>query len=223
MVNFILIKGMKIEYKIIKLKKKNISFRFENNILVIRSPLSISDRELLRIIKDNEEKVYKLFVKVNASKKQPIYFEIGNTIKVLEHDYLIVKSNRRTYDDSNFYVRENKVLEDVINLAANILYIYVNKRTKEYFESMYKHGDCPIIDLKLVKGYYGKYSKNNHKIIYNISLAFMDKELIDYVIVHELSHIKYLNHQKEFYDYLRVFLPNYKYLEKRLKQEGKVI
>ena len=43
-------------------------------------------------------------------------------------------------------------------------------------------------------------------------------EIIDYVIVHELSHIKYLNHQKEFYDYLKVFLPNYKYLEKRLKE-----
>ena len=223
MVNFILIKGMEIEYKIIKLKKKNISFRFENNILVIRSPLSISDRELLRVIKDNEEKVYKLFVKVNSSKKTPLSFNIGDSIKVLEKDYLLIKSNKRSYDDCNFYVRENKAFEDVINLAANILYIYVNKRTKEYFESMYNHGDCPIIDLKLVKGYYGKYSKNNHKIIYNISLAFMDKELIDYVIVHELSHIKYLNHQKEFYDYLRVFLPNYKYLEKRLKQEGRVI
>ncbi len=223
MVDFILIKGIKIEYKIINVKKKNISFHFENNVLIIRSPLSISDRELLRVIKDNEEKVYKLFVKVNASKKTSLSFNIGDSIKVLEKDYLLIKSNKRDFDDCNFYVRENKVFEDVINLAANILYIYVNKRTKEYFESMYKHGDCPIIDLKLVKGYYGKYSKNDHKIIYNISLAFMDKEVIDYVIVHELSHIKYLNHQKEFYDYLRVFLPNYKYLEKRLKQEGRVI
>lgn len=223
MVNFILIKGLKIEYQIINIKKKNISFRFENNVLVIRAPLSISDRELLRVIKENEDKVYKLYIKVNSSKKAPISFELNHKVKVLEKEYIILSSNKRSFDNDAFYVRKNKVFEDVINISANILYEYVCKRTKEYFDSMYSKGVCPSIKLKLVKGYYGKYSKNDHKIIYNISLAFLDKEIIDYVIVHELSHIKYLNHQKEFYGYLKLFLPNYKYLEKRLKQEGRVI
>lgn len=42
-------------------------------------------------------------------------------------------------------------------------------------------------------------------------------EAIDYVVVHELAHIKHKNHSKAFYTLIEKYLPDYKEREKLLK------
>ena len=218
----ITLKNKEIEYQIIRLKKKNISFMYKEDVLIIRAPYLFSKKEILQIVKLNEERIYSRLINSTKIKKESLKFEIGQTIKVIEKEYKILESSRRSFDENNFYVRQDKVDQDVFYLASIKLDEYATKRTKEYFDSMYKYELLPNISYKLVKGYYGKYCKSKNQITYNISLAFLDKELIDYVIVHELSHIKFSNHQKEFYGFLKIFLPNYKFLEKRLKLEGRI-
>lgn len=46
------------------------------------------------------------------------------------------------------------------------------------------------------------------------------KEAVDYVIVHELAHIKYKNHGRDFYKLIEKYLPEYKKYEKILKHQG---
>ena len=53
-------------------------------------------------------------------------------------------------------------------------------------------------------------------IVLNIQLAKVEKELQDYVIVHELAHLKYMNHSKEFHKFVESFLPNARKLQKEL-------
>ena len=50
----------------------------------------------------------------------------------------------------------------------------------------------------------------------NFSLFLMDKDprFIDYVVVHELAHIKHHNHSKAFYDFVARFMPDYKEISK---------
>ena len=43
-------------------------------------------------------------------------------------------------------------------------------------------------------------------------------ELIDYVILHELAHIKHQNHSPAFWNHLENLLPNSKKLDKALNQ-----
>ena len=40
---------------------------------------------------------------------------------------------------------------------------------------------------------------------------------IDYVVVHELAHIRYKNHGKLFYEFIESILPDYKEREKLLR------
>jgi len=42
-------------------------------------------------------------------------------------------------------------------------------------------------------------------------------EAIDYVVVHELAHIRHHNHSKAFYDLIAKYMPDYKQREKLLK------
>lgn len=50
----------------------------------------------------------------------------------------------------------------------------------------------------------------------NFSLFLMDKDprFIDYVVIHELAHIKHHNHSKAFYDFVARFMPDYKEISK---------
>jgi predicted metal-dependent hydrolase len=58
---------------------------------------------------------------------------------------------------------------------------------------------------------------SNHDITLNVSLLLLPYRLIDYVILHELMHTKYLNHSVDFWGQLESVLPDYKPRRKELK------
>ena len=42
-------------------------------------------------------------------------------------------------------------------------------------------------------------------------------DAVDYVVVHELAHIRHKNHSGEFYDEIKKVMPDYKERQKLLK------
>lgn len=59
-------------------------------------------------------------------------------------------------------------------------------------------------------------SKGNINL--NLRLVTLPEELRDYVILHELCHLKYLNHGKDFHALLEKVCPGHRELAKELKQ-----
>lgn len=57
---------------------------------------------------------------------------------------------------------------------------------------------------------------HDNVITLNTALLRYDMELIDYVIVHELAHIRYKHHQKPFWKLVEQFMPEWRILRKRL-------
>ena len=55
------------------------------------------------------------------------------------------------------------------------------------------------------------------KVLLNPKLIKASKECIDYVIIHELCHMKYQNHSKAYYDFLTLKCPNWKQLSDELE------
>lgn len=64
-------------------------------------------------------------------------------------------------------------------------------------------------------------SKGNLNFSYR--LVFLPKELCDYVIVHELCHLKELNHGPAFWSEVEKVLPNYPTLIKNLRTLEKTL
>jgi len=58
-------------------------------------------------------------------------------------------------------------------------------------------------------------SKGN--ITLNLYLYNTSKELIDYVIVHELAHLVHMNHSKKFHNVVAFYMPDVKNLEEKLQ------
>lgn len=54
-------------------------------------------------------------------------------------------------------------------------------------------------------------------------LVMAPKEVIDYVVVHELCHLKEMNHSKAFWAQVEAILPDYKSRRKWLKNHGKLL
>ncbi len=55
---------------------------------------------------------------------------------------------------------------------------------------------------------------------FNCLLMLCPDEVINYVIIHELCHIKHMNHSKEFWSLVELYCPNYRIQRKWLKDEG---
>ncbi len=51
----------------------------------------------------------------------------------------------------------------------------------------------------------------------NLNLMRLPAELRDYVMLHELCHLKYMNHGKEFHALLESICPNHKALRRQLR------
>lgn len=58
-------------------------------------------------------------------------------------------------------------------------------------------------------------SKGN--VNFNYQLYYMPQELMDYVIVHELSHRRHMNHSAEFWEEVEKYCPEYRTYRKQLK------
>lgn len=95
--------------------------------------------------------------------------------------------------------------------------ILITKRV-EYFAKLmgveYKR-----ISVKFQKTRFGSCSTKKN-LNFNALIALMSPEILDYVIVHELSHLKEMNHSATFWHEVEKVIPNYKQKRKWLKENG---
>lgn len=91
---------------------------------------------------------------------------------------------------------------------------YIKKRTKEFSEIMDLYPKS--IKITSAKTRFGSCSGDN-RLCFSYLLMLYPKEAVDYVIVHELAHIKEHNHSKRFYKLIEKYMPDYKGKIKLLK------
>lgn len=112
--------------------------------------------------------------------------------------------------------REHKsILENFIDIdrvKAKILLIdRLNKLAK-------KHGfTYNKVSIRNQKARWGSCSAKNN-ISLNMKLVRLPEELIDYVILHELVHLKIKNHSKDFWVELNKFVKDVKIINAKLKK-----
>lgn len=91
---------------------------------------------------------------------------------------------------------------------------YIPQRVKYYSKIM--NLQPTGIKITTAKKRFGSCSGKN-SLCFSCYLMLYPENAIDYVVVHELAHIKYHNHSDEFYHLIEQYLPDYKQREKLLK------
>ncbi|MGL5381469.1 M48 family metallopeptidase [Clostridium sp.] len=72
------------------------------------------------------------------------------------------------------------------------------------------------VAIKSMKTRWGSCSVQKRNISLNLELIKKPLECIEYVVLHEIAHIEHPNHSKDFWNYVGVYMPNYKEIKKKL-------
>lgn len=153
-----------------------------------------------------------------------IYVRRDGTIEVRCPKYITKKIIEEVLDRKADWInrareRINKRNEGSINDDQKSFFInraneVIPKKVKYFSELM---GVTPkSIRIGNAKSYWGCCSVDN-RINFSWRLMMLEDKIIDYVVVHELSHIKEHNHSKKFWNEVERVVPDYKILRNRLK------
>jgi predicted metal-dependent hydrolase len=84
-----------------------------------------------------------------------------------------------------------------------------------FFNAHYGHAVRRVF-IKNSKSRWGSCSSAGN-LNFNYKLLFLPPEVADYVVVHELCHLRHFNHGPEFWALVAQVLPNHKELRKALR------
>ncbi len=194
---------------IIERKKiKNIYFRIKEDLkLYVSCGYLCSDKYIEKLLNDNKNSIIRMYnnmqSKVNI--KNDIYY-LGSKMNYIYDDKIYI-------DGLNIY---GPSVENINNyLEKNSLSIFKNRLDR----LMIQFDDLPKFRLRIrhMKTRWGVCNKSSMTVTLNTELIHKDVSLIDYVIVHELCHFKYMDHSKNFWMEVEKYYPYYKLARKRLK------
>lgn len=141
-------------------------------------------------------KIYPLILTFHEKKRAKLHFD-GACFTLLYHVY-----NENTFQRliDNFYKEEaKKHIPNDVETWASTMQLKPNH-----------------IAFRKTKRQWGSCSGKND-LSFNTMMMKLPKDVIQYIIVHELAHIKHKHHQKAFWQLVSQYLPAYKVQVKELK------
>lgn len=130
---------------------------------------------------------------------------------VCENIAWIEKAIRKQKENNNYKIcLSEQEIRKLKVLAERI----INEKVLFYSEKM---GLTPNgVKITSAQKRFGSCNSNN-SLCFSYILMLYPEEAIDYVVVHELAHIKFHNHSADFYNLIKKFIPDYKLRENLLK------
>lgn len=199
---------IEIDVIIERKKIKNIYFRIKEDLkLYVSCGYLCNDKYIEKLLKDNKNGIKKMYANMlnKTNIKKDIYY-LGNKMNYIYGDKIYI-------DGLNVY---GPSIEDINNyLEKNSIDIFKNRLDRLIIQ----FNDLPKFRLRTrhMKTRWGVCNKSSMTVTLNTELIHKDVSLIDYVIIHELCHFKYMDHSKYFWMEVEKYYPYYKLARKRLK------
>ncbi len=208
-----------IPFKLVKKENKNTYFYFKKSgYIQINQSKYQSKKSVMRYMNQNADKFalkYKIRCLGNDADLSK-YQYLGKVYKIvisniqeitIDNDNLILHAPTTDRNHNSYFVFQKrnmlKMLNDLKRKYCNNKYININAITLKTRYTKTRHGSC-------------NYKKQNINI--NLNLIKYEYKFIEYVFLHEISHLIHPNHSSNFYDLLKKLCPNYKELKNELKE-----
>ena len=219
-----IIRSDKVKYAVTKKKIKNFIIRIYPDLrIAISVPLHASNKDIENFIQSKKEWIETTLKKIEIAKENKNNLK-ENIIRILSKkiEKKIIESDleRIRLTDTSIYIYskdidntkiEKKLLEWKVEKLKVILDEYLEKYTKLL------NTNINYYQIKKLSSAWGIYHKKENYITFNFDLIEKDIECIEYVVLHELCHIFYMNHQKDFWTLVEKYMPDYKIRRKNLK------
>ncbi len=212
---------------IINPKLKHIYLRFDlDGGLVIKSP-KVSQREIEKILISKASWITKSRQKILNKQGKPLQFEEGERVLFLGETHALrfektkIKKSSLLFDKiEGFSLKYNEFNPDLFtHLVENFYKQEAQKLIPEVcqYYALQMQLSPSKITFRKARRQWGSCNSNN-AISFNYFMIKLPLTVIQYIIVHELAHIRYKHHQKDFWELVNTYMPDYKERQKELKK-----
>ena len=205
------------EYNVIVLKKnnKNTYIRINDNLdIVVTTNYFVSDKDIKKLICENEISIQKMILK----KENKLSRDNDECIYLFGKKYYVIYGNLfkniDIRDDKIFVLDEKHFNKYLNNLIKETFLNHLNKWYNIFEEKI----NYPKLKIRIMKTRWGVCNYVRETITLNTNLYKYDIACLDYVIIHELSHLIHHNHSNNFWCLVSKYCPNYKKIRKILRE-----
>lgn len=205
--------GKDYQVEIVKKGNKNTYIRIKNDLTIQVTTNFFATKAQIRNLLDRNQS----FLRNTIEKK-------GQTIEKDEKFYLFGKEyniiiaptfDKIEIDNNRIYVKDKKKID-----------VWLKKQTLKTFEERLEYNyslfeeniPYPKLRIRTMKTRWGVCNRKNLTVTINSLLIRYDIEKIDYVIIHELSHLVHFNHSAAFWNTVSKYCPKYKQIRKELRE-----
>jgi len=182
---------------------RSITYRFRDNVFIVSCPYLTSNK----LIEKGLDKFAGKFIE-NQSFNDDYFYLYGTR-------YELSNSGEMTFDNGIKIKYQSK--EDLLIKLKPLFLKAVTDRVRYYEKIM----NLPSYKVKIrdMSSRYGSNSRQTKTLSFSLMLIHFSIDIIDSVIIHELSHCLVFNHSKKFYDVVYTYCPNYNELHKKLRKK----
>lgn len=201
------------EVEIIRKGNKNTYVRITDDLKIqVTTNHFVTKNDIKKILDNNHSFLKKALSKKESEieKNESFYF-LG-----IEYGVVIVSSFKEIEIDHNkIYAPDKKTLDKWLTKQMKEIFLDRLKYNYNLFEE-----DIPFPGLKIrsMKTRWGVCNRRNKTVTLNSALIKESMDKIDYVIIHELSHLVHFDHSKAFWGVVSKYCPNYKSIRKEMRE-----
>lgn len=210
---FLELNNNKYPVEIVKKNNKNTYIRVDENLVIKVTTGYLTPKIYVKkLLEDNKKSIEKMLIRqLKRVEKNSRFFYLGHSYDIIEMSNI----DDIKIDDDKIYIPSiTKFNKWYKNQVKEIF----NERYQVIFNIFQEVNICPLLRIRTMKTRWGVYNKVKHTITLNIKLIEHSYDELDYVIIHELSHVIHFNHSSSFWQLVEKYCPNYKNIRKKLKE-----
>ena len=157
------------------------------------------------------KKIKNLYIHIKDGKvtvKAPIKLKDKNIYEFID------KKTKWIYNNIKKYQEKIKTKEKIEEKDIKELELVVQKNIEKYSKLLKVMPNK--VKIKNIKYAWGSCSSKKN-ISINMELAKKDEKVTEYVVLHEMCHLKQMNHSQKFWALVEKYMPEYKEYKKMLK------
>ena len=124
------------------------------------------------------------------------------------------KKSKWIYENVKRYEQKPKKEEKIEQKDVERLKCVIEKSIEKYSRTLQVMPNK--VRIKDIKYAWGSCSSKRN-ITINLKLATKEEKVIEYVVLHEMCHLREMNHSKKFWDLVKENMNDYKVYKKKLK------
>lgn len=217
--------GETIEYQLEHRARKTVGLKVTDDGLIVHAPKRIFQFQLQKLLQEKSNWIIK---KLEARKQNyvpPVSWQDGETLYLLGNPITLfviqhAKNKQAQFDHDSLTIATPEP-DNTVLVQRKVLQWYKKQALTDFgrrLEILAAKLNVPTPPLKLSNAQSRWGSCSSHgDIRLNWRLLQAQPHIINYVICHELAHLKEMNHSAKFWAVVESIFPDYKVAEKELK------